>query len=89
MEPNYRRCISCRVIAHKRELLRIVRCHDTKAVQLNAGMGRSAYLCPKQACLQAAQKKKQLNRALRAPVGDEIYRRLAQQIDALSNQSES
>lgn len=89
MQPNYRRCISCRAIAHKRELLRVVRCHDTQAIQLNAGMGRSAYLCPKRACLQAAQKKKQLNRALRAPIADEIYHLLAQQVSNRSGQPEN
>lgn len=80
MQPNYRRCVSCREIAHKQDLWRIVRVHDTKTVQLDIGMGRSAYLCPKRPCLQMAQKKKQLSRALRTPVQDEIYTALVQRL---------
>lgn len=80
MQPNYRRCVSCREIAHKQDLWRIVRVHDTQTVQLDAGMGRSAYLCPKRSCLQAAQRKKQLSRALRTPVQAEIYKALAQRL---------
>ena len=57
MKPNYRRCVSCRAIAPKRDLWRVVRQHSTGAVELDQGMGRSAYLCPDLKCLQAAQKK--------------------------------
>jgi predicted RNA-binding protein YlxR (DUF448 family) len=85
MRPNYRRCVSCRAIAHKQDLWRVVRIHDTQAVQLDVGMGRSAYLCPRRTCLQTAQKKKQLSRALRTPVSGGIYMALAQRLEDLSN----
>ncbi len=80
MQPNYRRCVSCREIAHKQQLWRIVREYETQMIQLDTGMGRSAYLCPTRACLQVAQKRKQLSRALRAPVKENIYVVLAQRL---------
>ena len=57
MEPNYRRCISCRRVALKQEFWRIVRVYPSGELQLDQGMGRSAYLCPQASCLQAAKKK--------------------------------
>ncbi|MDJ0704997.1 MAG: YlxR family protein [Leptolyngbyaceae cyanobacterium MO_188.B28] len=73
MKPNYRRCISCRKIGHKQAFWRIVRVHPSRAVQLNEGMGRSAYLCPQESCLRIGQKKNRLGRALKASIPTELY----------------
>ena len=80
MKPNHRRCVSCREIVPKQLLWRVVRQHDTGIVQLDAGMGRSAYLCPHIDCLKVAQKKNRLSRALKAPVSDVIYQQLWQRL---------
>ena len=80
MLPNYRRCISCRKISPKEGFWRIVRVFPSQAVQLEEGIGRSAYLCPQESCLQAAQKKNRLGRSLKAPVSEEIYQRLWQRL---------
>ncbi|UBF25333.1 YlxR family protein [Kovacikia minuta CCNUW1] len=80
MEPNYRRCVSCRRLAHRSEFWRIVRVHPTQAVALDQGMGRSAYLCPQSGCLQAAQRKNRLGRVLKAPVPESIYQVLWQRL---------
>lgn len=82
MEPNQRRCVSCRQFSHKKDLWRIVRVYPSHQVQLNQGEGRSAYLCPNTSCLQAAQKKNRLGRALKAAVPDEIYKILWQRLSA-------
>jgi predicted RNA-binding protein YlxR (DUF448 family) len=42
-------------------------------IQLDHGMGRSAYLCQKLECLQIAQKKNRLGRSLRTPIPPEIF----------------
>lgn len=42
-------------------------------IQLDDGMGRSAYVCQKVECLQLAQKKNRLGRSLRTPVPPEIF----------------
>ncbi|MEM9903823.1 MAG: YlxR family protein [Cyanobacteria bacterium P01_D01_bin.44] len=79
-KPNYRCCVSCRKLAPKQDFWRIVRVYPTRVVQLDEGMGRSAYLCPTQACLQVAQKKNRLGRALRASVDVELYQQLQQRL---------
>lgn len=82
MQNNYRRCISCRTVAPRHEFWRIVRTHPLKSIQLDHGMGRSAYLCPNANCLKAAQKKNRLGRALKAPVPDAIYTVLEQRLES-------
>ncbi|MGB3571187.1 MAG: YlxR family protein [Phormidesmis sp.] len=85
-EKDHRLCISCRQNAHRDQLWRVVRTHPNRHIQLDTGMGRSAYLCKQASCLQAAKKKDRLSRALRIKVSAEIYRqleaRLVQKIEA-------
>lgn len=73
MKINYRRCISCKKIASKREFWRIVRLPNSSEIVFDQGIGRSAYVCPKLDCLQKAQSKNLLKRALRAMVPGKIY----------------
>ncbi|NJR38792.1 MAG: YlxR family protein [Leptolyngbyaceae cyanobacterium CSU_1_4] len=80
MLPNHRCCISCRKVSPKEVFWRIVRVFPSQAVQLDKGMGRSAYLCPQESCLQAAQKKNRLGRSLKATVPEEIYQSLWQRL---------
>lgn len=83
MEPNYRRCASCRKVGPKQEFWRIVRVYPEGRVQLDRGMGRSAYLCPQTSCLEAAKKKNRLGRSLKAPIPEELYEILWQRLAAL------
>ncbi|NEQ23162.1 MAG: YlxR family protein [Microcoleus sp. SIO2G3] len=80
MPINDRRCVSCRRLAPKSEFWRIVRDCSSGAVRLDVGMGRSAYLCPNAECLQAAQKKNRLGRALKAPVANSVYQALSDRL---------
>lgn len=82
MQPNYRRCISCRKVAPRQNLWRIVRVHPSRAIHLDQGIGRSAYLCPQASCLQLAQKKNKVERSLKASVPEEIYQSLWQRLSA-------
>jgi predicted RNA-binding protein YlxR (DUF448 family) len=84
MKPNYRRCISCRRVALKHEFWRFVRVYPSGELQLDQGMGRSAYLCPQASCLQTAQKKNLLRRSLQTSVPEAIYQALWQRL--LTNQ---
>jgi len=79
-DKNIRCCVACRRPGPKASFWRIVRQHPDKAVQLDQGMGRSAYLCPTAACLKAAQKKNRLGRSLRCKVDDEIYQQLEKRL---------
>lgn len=89
MLPNYRRCLSCRKVAHKSSFLRIVRLYPSRTIQLKEGAGRSAYLCLETSCLQAAQKKDRLGRSLKATVPESIYEALWQQLAAGQSRSDS
>ncbi len=80
MKPNYRRCISCRRVALKQEFWRIIRVNPSGQLQLDRGMGRSAYLCPQVDCLQAAQKKNRLGRSLRTSIPSGVYDTLWQRL---------
>lgn len=72
MEPNYRRCISCRTLAPKTRFIRVVREYSTGKIELNQGMGRSAYVCPTLDCINLAFKKKRLERALRSAIPNDL-----------------
>lgn len=84
MQPNHRRCISCRHVAPKSEFWRIVRVYPDHQIQLDHGMGRSAYLCPQANCLKAAQKKNRLAKVLRAKVPDSLYQTLWERLEVPS-----
>jgi uncharacterized protein len=75
-EKNHRLCISCRKVMHRDQLWRIVRTFPEHHIQLDTGMGRSAYLCPQAECLQKVQKKNRLGRVLKAPIPIEIFQDL-------------
>ncbi|PPJ64045.1 YlxR family protein [Cuspidothrix issatschenkoi] len=88
MKPNYRRCISCRQVNLKQEFWRIVRVFPSGNVQLDQGMGRSAYICRQASCLQLAQKKNRLGRclwparrSLQGKVPDTLYQTLWQRLN--------
>lgn len=78
VKVNYRRCISCRRLARKESFWRVVRVHPSHQVQLDQGMGRSAYICPHPSCLKTAQKKNRLGKALKAKVPPDVYETLWQ-----------
>ena len=88
MQPNYRRCVTCRKVAHRSQLLRIVRTHPAGTIQLGRGMGRSAYLCPQLDCVSLAHKKNRLGRSLKAPIPESIYDEIHHQIQQLQIFSE-
>jgi uncharacterized protein len=87
MEPNHRRCISCRTLGPKAQFLRVVRTTDG-SIAIERGEGRSAYICPSLSCIALAQKKKRLERALKTSVKPEesveIFRNLELHCTTLS-----
>ena len=81
MQPNYRRCVSCRRVAPKPEFWRVVRVYPDRTVSLGAGLGRSAYLCPQADCLRQAQRKNRMGRALKANVPAAVFEGLWQRLE--------
>jgi hypothetical protein len=70
-------------VAHRQFFWRIVRIYPSGQIQLDEGMGRSAYICPQVSCLQKASHKNRLGRALKAPVSQEIYQSLQQRLASI------
>ena len=79
-----RQCMGCRERKAKKELIRVVRGVDgTVSLDFSGKLnGRGAYLCPSPACLQKAQKAKSLERSLEVPIPQEVYERLAKEMEA-------
>ena len=73
MKINYRRCVACRRVAHRQDFFRVVRSHKTHALTLDKGIGRSAYVCKTDKCLNLAQKKNRMSRALKVQIPHEIF----------------
>jgi uncharacterized protein len=77
---NYRRCISCRLVAPKQSFWRIVRLASNHQIELDRGIGRSAYLCPNLNCLSQARAKNRLQATLKTKVCDDIYQSLQERL---------
>ncbi|HEY3268296.1 MAG TPA: YlxR family protein [Armatimonadota bacterium] len=73
-----RTCVGCRTSRPKNELRRIVRAPDGTIDVDPSGKreGRGAYICPRAECLQAAVRRKALDRALKGPVAPDVVERL-------------
>jgi len=69
--PVLRRCVACRCLRDRSELWRVVRLAEG-GLALDTGMGRSAYLCRAQACLEEARRRRRLQKGLRCAVPDAV-----------------
>jgi len=77
--PVLRRCVACRQLLDRSLLWRVIRDHKD-GVLLDRGLGRSAYLCPTEACLDEARRRKRLNKALRCQVPDSVVEVLQERL---------
>ena len=78
-----RQCMGCRERKAKKELIRVVRTPEGAVCLDFSGKlnGRGAYICPQAECLKKAQKSKALERSLEVPIPDEVYDRLAGEME--------
>lgn len=77
-----RMCVACREMRAKKDLMRVVRTAENglqldKTGKLN---GRGAYLCRSAECFERAIKTRALERALEAPLNDELKAALKAEI---------
>lgn len=77
-----RKCVGCGEQKPKNELIRIVKNKENELFVDFTGKanGRGAYICADIKCLQTAQKRKALNRALECEISEEIFERLEQEL---------
>ena len=78
-----RQCMGCRERKAKRDMIRVVRMTDGNVSLDFSGKlnGRGAYICPNPECLKKAQKAKSLERSLEVPIPEEVYNRLAGEME--------
>ena len=79
-----RQCMGCRERKPKRDMIRVVRGTDGQ-VRLDFGgkmNGRGAYICPDPECLKKGQNSKALERRREVPIPEEVYDRLAKEMEA-------
>ena len=78
-----RQCMGCRERKAKRDMIRVVRFTDGNVGLDFSGKanGRGAYICPDMECLKKAQKAKALERSLEVAIPDEVYARLAKEME--------
>ncbi len=85
-KPVLRRCVSCRELLNRQQLWRIIRLAGG-GIGLDQGMGRSAYLCPNQVCLEEAKRRKRLQRALRCQVAETIVETLERRLNTSADRA--
>jgi len=79
-----RRCVGCREMKEKRELLRIVRNNEGEIFVDPIGKknGRGAYICKNMACFEQARKAKSLSREFGCEIPQEVYDEITRQMEA-------
>ena len=79
-----RQCVGCREHKPKAELIRVVRSPEGEVSLDFKGKkpGRGAYVCPDPNCLKKARKSRALERAFSAPLPDEVWAGLEEQMKA-------
>lgn len=76
-----RMCVSCREMRAKKDLMRVVRTEDGLKLDRTGKLsGRGAYLCRDAACMEKAVRTRALERALEAPMNDELKAALLSEI---------
>ncbi|WP_019638033.1 RNase P modulator RnpM [Paenibacillus fonticola] len=82
-----RKCVACNEMKPKKSLIRIVRSPEgVVSIDLTGKKsGRGAYLCGQASCFRLAHKNRSLDRALKSPVGQEVYEQLAQDFLAVED----
>ncbi|MFD1177234.1 RNase P modulator RnpM [Paenibacillus puldeungensis] len=83
-----RKCVACQQMMPKKSLIRVVRSPEgVVSIDLTGKKsGRGAYLCGQESCFKLAHKNRALDRALKAPVGPEVYEQLAQDFLAVEEE---
>ena len=78
-----RTCMGCNVKKDKKEFIRIVKNKENEINIDKTGKmeGRGAYICKDVNCLALAKKGKKLERAFETEISDEIYEKLAREIN--------
>jgi predicted RNA-binding protein YlxR (DUF448 family) len=77
-----RMCLGCEKVHLKKEMIRIVKSPEGEfSVDLTGKKsGRGAYICPREACLQAAINNHRLEKSFKCAIAPGIYETLREQV---------
>ncbi len=82
--PILRRCVACKKVLDRKYFLKVTKDFQNGVV-LSNGMGRSAYLCPTESCLEEAWKRKRLQKALRCAIHLSVFNMLQKQLNTCND----
>lgn len=69
-----RRCVACRQVRHKSELLRLVKSSDKISIDITGkAHGRGTYVCKSPECVESLKKRRNLDKVFRVKVPTELY----------------
>lgn len=78
---NQRRCVVCRQVKDKSELLRVVKSSSKVAIDLTGKQdGRGAYVCKSSACVELLCKRRNFDKVFKTKLADELYDKIKEQI---------
>lgn len=83
-----RRCVSCREVKRKEELLRVVKISDAN-FQLDLSgkaQGRGAYICKNLNCATNAKKRRGFDKSFKKNVPAEIYDKIISAVENFSHE---
>lgn len=80
-----RKCVGCGEMKEKKMLIRIIHTPEDTLALDSAGKknGRGAYICPRQECLERAEKTKGIERSLKTNIPDSIYEQLKKEMQRI------
>lgn len=78
-----RRCVGCREMKDKRQLLRVVKNNEGEIFADPTGKknGRGAYICKDLECFNKARKAKSLSHEFSCEIPDEVYDSITKQLE--------
>lgn len=80
IKPVLRRCISCRIISDRSNLLKITK-DQNLIISINENrIGRSAYICKSGFCTKDPKLKKLLQRALKVKIDVKVFEIISTEI---------
>ena len=76
-----RRCVVCRQVRHKSEMLRVVKSNGKFSLdETGKAAGRGAYVCKSSECLVSLIERRNFDKVFKAKLPDEFYDRIKEKI---------
>ena len=77
-----RRCVVCREVRHKSELLRVVKTSSGEIIfDDGKTFGRGAYVCKSPTCAATLKKRRNLDKIFKTKLPDELYDKISTAVE--------